>query len=152
MLPLVILILLIKKIRNGINIRINIRSFLTRSFGTCCHAIVCKSKMIQLFDIIKDKTYWSCQNCNAKFLDKKDYVDLKTEKKHYLKHNNFIKDAGYRQFLSRLIIPLKEKISVNDVGLDYGCGYGPALVDMLKGDGYKIECYDPFFFPNKDIF
>ena len=114
--------------------------------------IVCKSKMIELFDIIKDKTYWSCQNCNAKFLDKKDYVDLKTEKKHYLKHNNFINDVGYRKFLSKLTIPLKKYISQSDIGLDYGCGYGPALVEMLKEEGYKIECYDPFFFPNKEIF
>ena len=114
--------------------------------------IVCKSKTIDLFDIINDKTYWRCQRCCAKFLDKKDYVDLETEKKHYLKHNNFIKDEGYRKFLSILTTPLKKKISINDFGLDYGCGYGPALVDMLKGDGYKIECYDPFFFLIKIFF
>ena len=47
--------------------------------------VVCKSKIIELFDIIEDKTYWTCQYCNAKFLDKKDYVDLKTEKKTLFK-------------------------------------------------------------------
>ena len=114
--------------------------------------IVCKSKKIQLFEIIKDKIYWSCQYCSAIFLDKKNYVNLETEKKHYLKHNNFIDDINYRIFLSRLTTPLKTYISESDDGLDYGCGYGPALVEMLKEEGYKIECYDPFFFPNKDIF
>ena len=114
--------------------------------------IVCKSKIIDIFQIIQDQTYWKCNYCLAKFLDKKNYVNLETEKKHYLKHNNFIKDIGYRNFLSKLITPLKKYISQNDIGLDYGCGYGPALVEMLKEDGYKIECYDPFFFPNKEIF
>ena len=114
--------------------------------------IVCKNNKIVLSDTVKDKVYWDCLYCNAKFLDKKNYVNLETEKKHYLKHNNLIKDIGYRKFLSKLLIPLKKKISISDVGLDYGCGYGPALVDMLTEDGYKIECYDPFFFPNQNIF
>ena len=114
--------------------------------------LVCKSKRIELFDIIKDQTYWKCKHCCARFLDKKHYVDLQTEKKHYLKHNNNIKDIGYRKFLSKLIIPLKKKISINDLGLDYGCGHGPALIDILHGEGYKIEYYDPFFFPNENIF
>ena len=47
--------------------------------------IVCKSKIIKLFQIIKNKTYWSCHHCFAKFLDKKDYVDLETEKKTLFK-------------------------------------------------------------------
>ena len=114
--------------------------------------IVCKSNLIKLFEIIKDKTYWKCNFCHAKFLDKKDYVDIETEKKHYLKHNNVIKDKGYRRFLSRLITPLKKYISKKDLGLDYGCGYCPALADILKEFGYKMELYDPFFFPNKNVF
>ena len=114
--------------------------------------IVCKSKKIELFQIIKDKTYWRCLHCYVTFLDKKNYVDLETEKKHYLKHNNLIEDIGYRKFLSRLITPIKKYISLNDLGLDYGCGYCPTLFHMLKEDGYKIEFYDPFFFPNQTIF
>ena len=114
--------------------------------------IVCQNKIIELFEIILGKTYWSCKYCSAIFLDKSDYIDLDTEKKHYLKHNNFINDIGYRKFLSRLTVPLKKLISKSDIGLDYGCGYEPVLVAMLKEEGYQIECYDPFFFPNKDFF
>ena len=114
--------------------------------------IVCKSRKLELFEIIKDKVYWTCNHCDVIFLDKKYYVDLTTERKHYLKHNNIIKDIGYRKFLSILLKPLKKYISTTNLGLDYGCGYGPALVDMLRIDGYKVELYDPFFFPNKNIF
>ena len=46
---------------------------------------------------------------------------------------------------------MKDKISTNDIGLDYGCGFAPALADILKSRGFKVELYDPFFFPNKDV-
>ena len=35
---------------------------------------------------------------------------------------------------------------------DYGCGYAPALADILKKDGFNVELYDPFFFKNENIF
>ena len=54
--------------------------------------------------------------------------------------------------MSKLYLPLKQKLSKNDVGLDYGCGHGPVLAQMLKLDGLKVDLYDPFFYPNKEIF
>ena len=116
------------------------------------NCIVCNNKKIEIFITIKEKVYWKCLFCLSKFLDKKHYVDFETEKKHYLKHNNHINDIDYRKFLSRLTNPLKKYISKNENGLDYGCGFAPALVEMLSEEGYNIECYDPFFFPNKNIF
>jgi len=114
--------------------------------------IVCKNKKIELFKTIHEKKYWHCINCEAKFLDRKNYIDPINEKKHYLKHNNSIKDPGYRKFLSKLSEPLKKYISINDSGLDYGCGYAPALADIFKEDGFTIDIYDPFFFPNENVF
>ena len=116
------------------------------------NCVVCNSKQIKIFETIKEKKYWKCFFCFCKFLDKKHYLDLETERNHYLKHENHIENIDYRKFLSRISNPLKKYISKNENGLDYGCGYAPALVEMLTEEGYKIECYDPFFFPNKSIF
>ena len=113
---------------------------------------VCKSKKIKLFVKIKNLIYWRCLLCKAVILDKQHYISESKEKKHYLKHNNNMKDQNYRKFLSKILIPLKSKISVNDFGLDYGCGYSPTLVDILRKDGFTVDFYDPFFFPNKQIF
>ena len=113
---------------------------------------VCKSKNIQIFLKIEELIYWKCNFCEAKFLDNKNYISYNEEKKHYLKHNNILTDQGYRNFLLCLIKPLKDKISLYDFGLDYGCGYSPALADILKKDGFNIDIYDPFFFPNENIF
>ncbi len=113
---------------------------------------VCKSENIKWISTINQRDYWSCSVCEAKFLDSKYYIKSKEEKKHYLKHNNSIDDDQYINFLSKLINPLKKIISFDDIGLDFGCGYAPALAKILRDNGYKIEIYDPFFFPNQSVF
>ena len=114
--------------------------------------IVCKSNFTNKFVVIDQKTYWECNTCFAKFLDKNHYIDKKSEEKHYLKHENYINDRRYQKFLSKLYNPLKKKLSENDYGLDYGCGHGPALAHMIKSDGFNVDLYDPFFYPNKKVF
>ena len=113
---------------------------------------VCKNNKVEFFLNIENLDYWQCKLCKATMLNPDHYISSKKEKKHYLKHNNEIDDTRYRDFLINLIEPLKDKICVNDIGLDYGCGYAPALADILKKDGFKIELYDPFFFKNENIF
>ena len=49
-------------------------------------------------------------------------------------------------------MPLVERLNANSKGLDFGCGPGPALADILVKDGYEVDLYDPFFFPNQNIF
>ena len=113
---------------------------------------VCKNNKIEFFLNVEGLDYWQCALCEATMLDPIKFISSNKEKKHYLKHNNEINDARYRTFLSNLIEPLKDKISIYDIGLDYGCGYAPALADILKKDGFNVELYDPFFFKNENIF
>ena len=114
--------------------------------------IVCKSELVSSF-ITKDrKTYWQCSHCSVKFLDQSFFIDEDTEKGRYLEHHNEIGDPAYLKFLSKLSEPLMAKLKPDDRGLDFGCGHGPALAEMLKAKGYDIDLYDPFFYPNKEIF
>ena len=113
---------------------------------------VCKNNKIEFFLNVEGLDYWQCDLCKATMLDSIQFISSNKEKKHYLKHNNEINDTRYRTFLSNLIEPLKDKISINDMGLDYGCGYAPALADILRKDGFNVELYDPFFFKNENIF
>ncbi len=112
---------------------------------------VCKSYNLKLFLQLGKLLYWECKTCGGKFLDPQNYVSNSYEKKHYLKHNNSISDINFKNFLLKLIEPVKEKILTSDIGLDYGCGYVPVLANILKSYGFKVELYDPFFFPNKDV-
>ena len=109
---------------------------------------ICRSDAASSFKTLDNKTYWSCKFCGCKYLDQSYFIDSVEEEQRYLEHNNDIKDKEYRAFLSRLADPLKEKIPPGSNGLDFGCGTGPALADMLTQDGFKVALYDPFFFPD----
>jgi 2-polyprenyl-3-methyl-5-hydroxy-6-metoxy-1,4-benzoquinol methylase len=41
-----------------------------------------------------------------------------------------------------------ERLKPEQKGLDFGCGPGPALSEMMKEAGYDMEVYDPFYFNN----
>ena len=114
--------------------------------------IVCSSNQVEPFQTSDNLNYWHCNSCGAKFLDRKHYIDEDAEKKRYLEHENIIEDEGYRNFLSKLSNPLIGKIHTSAKGLDFGCGHGPALADIFTKNKYSIDLYDPFFFPNKEIF
>jgi hypothetical protein len=116
------------------------------------NCIVCNHEASKSFQTSDTRTYWECKYCLAKFLDPSLYIESSIEKKRYLEHDNRVDDEAYRSFLSRLANPLQNKISVGDKGLDFGCGHGPALADMLQIDGFQVDLYDPFFFPDKKIF
>ena len=102
---------------------------------------ICRSDSASSFKTLDNKTYWSCNVCECKYLDKSYFIDSAEEKQRYLEHNNEIKDEQYRAFLSRLSDLLKEKIYPGSNGLDFGCGSGPALADMLIQDGFAVALY-----------
>ncbi len=94
--------------------------------------------------------YWGCPWCEAVFMDESRLPGAREEMQRYLEHRNDPADAGYRRFLSRLADPLLQKFSTPSLGLDYGCGPGPALAMMLNEAGHHVELYDPFFYPGKE--
>lgn len=94
--------------------------------------------------------YWSCSDCLATFVDPELRLPEGEEYAHYLHHENSPDDPGYRRFLSKLSIPLVEKLSPGLEGLDYGCGPGPALAEMLREAGFAMSIYDPFFATNPE--
>ena len=117
------------------------------------HCLVCSSQDITSFETSNDfKQHWYCNNCEVRFLDPTHYLSSDNEKERYEEHNNVIQDEGYRTFLSKVTNPLEKHLQKNDFGLDYGCGHGPALADILKKKGFKMDLYDPYFYPDKTVF
>lgn len=110
--------------------------------------IVCGSDSTVFFKCIDKKTYRRCEHCEATFLNPQERLSEKEEYARYCLHRNDPSDEGYRRFLSKLAGPLAERLLPGAEGLDYGCGPGPALVDMLQEAGYSVEKYDPFFCPD----
>ncbi|MCW9033611.1 MAG: class I SAM-dependent methyltransferase [Rhodospirillales bacterium] len=109
---------------------------------------VCCAPSASPFMSIKGKGYWRCEACRATFLEPKQRLESQEEYGEYRQHENNLNDPGYRKFLTKLAAPLLEKLSPNLSGLDYGCGPGPVLAQMLQEEGHSIVLYDPFFYPD----
>jgi hypothetical protein len=91
------------------------------------------------------RDYFQCQCCQLVFLDPGLRLSARQERAEYDLHENSADDKGYRQFLSRLQQPLQERIKPLAKGLDFGCGPGPVLSQMLSEDGYALSVYDIFY-------
>ena len=91
------------------------------------------------------KDYFECPVCRLIFLDPAHHLNPEEEKKRYDTHNNSPDDAGYVDFLNRLIEPISEKLNPGDTGLDFGSGPGPTLSLLMKGRGFEVSNYDPLY-------
>jgi len=70
-------------------------------------------------------------------MDPRGYLSEEQEKREYELHQNSPEDQGYRKFLSRLALPLLDRLELNQRrGLDYGC---------------SMSLFDPFFFPSPTV-
>lgn len=98
-----------------------------------------------LFADVERQSYYRCPSCALTFLQPDQMPDFATQKAVYDLHENDPNDEGYRRFLDRLAGPLTERLSPGDCGLDYGCGPGPALAQMLEERGLPMRVWDPIY-------
>lgn len=97
------------------------------------------------------RVYLKCTECALIFLLPELLFDLEQEKARYDTHENSPEDPGYVAFLKKLADPLSKKLTPGQIGLDFGCGPGPALSLILREEGFEVENYDPIYFPNQPL-
>jgi len=115
----------------------------------CPLCLSCENK---LFWHSEDRDYLHCQKCDLVYVPQASLPSLEVEKIKYDQHQNSPHDKGYREFLNRLLRPIKNHISCEDKGLDFGSGPGPTLSKILEEDGFKMDIYDYFYANNPAIF
>ena len=97
------------------------------------------------------REFWDCDDCGLVYVPPEFHLPESAEIERYLMHNNDPSDCGYRNFLSRLWDVLKPRLDNGTAGLDFGCGPGPALAQMMQEDGFEVSLYDPYFFPEESV-
>jgi hypothetical protein len=112
------------------------------------HCPLCSGVEISFYSRDKHRPYLSCGTCSLVFVPPGWHLDREAEQAQYALHRNRIDDPGYRAFLSRLMLPLAERLAPGARGLDFGCGPGPALAHMLREAGFAVALYDSFFAPD----
>ncbi|QYJ78659.1 class I SAM-dependent methyltransferase [Shewanella acanthi] len=93
----------------------------------------------------KKRSYYQCPTCMLVSVPAEYYLSAADEKAEYDKHENHPEDLGYQRFLNRTLEPLLERVTVDQQGLDFGCGEGKVLSLMARSRGYQMENYDLYY-------
>ena len=112
---------------------------------------LCTHDDISTYHSHPHRQFWQCANCALVFVSPADYPDAGAEKARYDQHHNDPTDKRYRAFLQQLATPLLERLTVGSIGLDFGCGPGPALAHILQESGMTVELYDTYYAPNDTV-
>lgn len=108
---------------------------------------VCERGQPVNFLAVKAQQYLRCPVCEATLMSELCRLSAAEERAIYEFHENDAEDPGYRRFLAKLVEPLLARLTPGLSGLDFGCGPGPALAEMLTEAGMRMSAYDPFFRP-----
>jgi hypothetical protein len=113
---------------------------------------LCLESQTQPFCSDKKRAYFQCQQCFLVFADRSTLLTAVQEKAQYDLYQNQLDDQGYRKFLSRLSLPLLTALTAEqNTGLDFGCGPGPLLAQMLTEAGKHMQVWDPFYAPEPQV-
>ena len=94
------------------------------------------------------KTYYWCPACDYIFLDPEERLPPEQERARYEQHNNSVEEPGYVGFLQGFLDEaVQPHLRTGMRVLDYGCGPGAVLCELLRRQGFVVEAYDPFFLP-----
>lgn len=92
-----------------------------------------------------ERDYLRCPECRLLYLAPSQRLDAQAEQAVYDQHENGPDDPRYRRFLSKLFLPMRERLAEGASGLDFGCGPGPALARMFEEAGHPIALYDLYY-------
>lgn len=115
------------------------------------HCPLCSGTTVTDFFVDQRRPYRRCGDCALVFVPRAFFLDREAERREYDLHRNEVNDLGYRRFLSRLSEPLLQRLTPGASGLDFGCGPGPALANMLEEAGCRVTLYDSFYRPDPRV-
>lgn len=113
---------------------------------------LCGSVSYQLFhECPKMGRYYRCSFCELVWLEEKRRLSPERERSRYELHQNSLEQEGYRNHLLQLAKQVYPLFKAGSLGLDYGCGPVQAMRQLFAAEGFRVESYDPFFFPQSEV-
>jgi len=100
---------------------------------------LCREETIEKFYQDRRRDFFVCGRCQLVFVPPEQLLSEPEEKAAYDCHQNSPTDPEYRRFLSRLFLPLRDRIAPESHGLDFGSGPGPTLSIMFEEIGQPFK-------------
>lgn len=110
---------------------------------------ICGNDTYVIDDLKFANHYAKCSSCLYIGINENDVITFEEERKEYDRHENTIENEGYvqffRNFLGGAVLPF---INKNGLGLDFGSGPEPVLMQLMKRD-YEVDLdyYDLHYQP-----
>lgn len=123
-----------------------------RSFVKNPTCPLCRTPDTDGFHQDQYRDYFRCSICSLVFVPSEQYLTKDEERVQYDSHQNSPDDLQYRQFLSRLFMPLEKRLTRGSYGLDFGSGPGPTLSVMFEEAGHHVSLYDTYYAPDISVF
>lgn len=110
---------------------------------TCplCHA----REMLTAMGGADGRRHFLCAHCWLISADGCARLTRDDEAAHYRLHENSIHQTGYVAFLNRLLDPMQAYLEPGMRCLDFGCGPGPTLSQLVRNRRIACDDYDPIF-------
>jgi SAM-dependent methyltransferase len=106
---------------------------------------LCGSDRSETFHVDRVRPYLLCPVCAFVYVPARWHVSAPEARERYNEHRNDPANAGYRQFLNRLVDVMVPQLPAGAHGLDFGSGPGPALSLLFGERGFVVKNYDPFY-------
>ncbi len=115
--------------------------------GTACR--LCGAVTEPFWRSPQNRTYTRCPECGLIQRPEAELPGAAEERARYETHQNSHDNAGYvayqRRFAEATVLARMQPPAAI---LDFGCGPGPVLADLLSEQGFEVATYDPFFAPD----
>lgn len=113
---------------------------------------VCGQKVRELEDEPFNTIYLKCTHCGFISLDDRFLVTFDEERAEYDLHENSIEDQGYVDYLDRFLSVAVDPFIKEGKALEFGCGPGPVLAELLSRRGFSVNIYDKHYKPDDSAF
>lgn len=115
------------------------------------NCLICNQATKPLNDTQFDHLYHRCEACGFIYMDPAHHVSFEEERAEYNTHENSIDDPGYIAYLERFLEPAVDPFVQEGRALDFGCGPGPVLAELLIRRGFDTSVYDLHFYPDQKV-
>lgn len=93
-----------------------------------------------------------CTSCGFTRKKARFHPEAEAEKAVYDRHENTMENEGYVRMLADFLDRAVHPFQTPSHALEFGCGPGPVLFELLLRRGFSVRRYDPFYYPDKTVF
>ncbi len=112
---------------------------------------LCQKSQAELFHRHQSRDFFLCAGCTIIFVPRSQVLTPAEEKKRYDAHQNDESDPQYRNYFLKTVNSVTLELRPGSSGLDFGCGRTRLMENLFFEQGFRLDSFDPFYFPELNL-